>query len=141
MEKEITKKYVKDDLTILWKPSKCIHAAVCVKMLPDVYNPNIRPWIKQDNASVAELKNQINECPSGALSYTDGSETPKKKTEGMVKITVRENGPMLVKGDLEITGTNGQVETKSGMTALCRCGASINKPYCDGAHARIEFKG
>lgn len=59
----------------------------------------------------------------------------------MVKGTVRENGPLLVKGDLEIIGIDGKTEIKSGMTAICRCGASANKPYCDGAHAKIGFKG
>lgn len=139
MEKDITKKYIKDELTILWKPQKCIHAAVCVQMLPKVYNPNERPWLKQENASVTELKKQINACPSGALSYS--SEIENKNEEIMVKATVRENGPMLIKGDIEVTGIDGKTEVKSGMTAICRCGASANKPYCDGAHAKIDFKG
>lgn len=104
MEKEITKKYVKDELTIIWKPKTCIHAAVCVQMLPKVYNPNERPWLKQENASVAELKTQINACPSGALSYIDSTETQKEEAKSMVKATVKENGPMLIKGDIEIMG-------------------------------------
>ena len=141
MEKEITKKYLKDELTILWKPKKCIHAAVCVQMLPDVYNPNERPWLKQENASIAELKRQINECPSGALSYVESNENQTKKESEMVKATVKENGPMLIKGDIEIVGIDGQTEVKSGMTAICRCGASANKPFCDGAHAKVGFKG
>ena len=141
MEKEIIKKYVKDELTIIWKPKTCIHAAVCVQMLPEVYNPNERPWLKQENASIAELKKQINACPSGALNYEDSTETKNEEDTIMVKGTVRENGPLLIKGDLEITGIDGKVETKSGMTAICRCGASANKPFCDGAHAKVGFKG
>lgn len=69
MDKEIIKEYQKDDLTIVWKPKLCAHAGVCVKMLPSVYDPKAKPWIKQENASVEELKNQIDACPSGALSY------------------------------------------------------------------------
>jgi uncharacterized Fe-S cluster protein YjdI len=141
MEKEIIKKYVKDELTIIWKPQTCIHAAVCVQMLPDVYNPNEKPWLKQENASVAALKEQINACPSGALSYIDSTETNNKNESIMVNAAVKENGPMLIKGDLEITHADGRVETKSGMTAICRCGASANKPFCDGAHAKVGFKG
>ncbi|MGB1003982.1 MAG: (4Fe-4S)-binding protein [Salibacteraceae bacterium] len=139
MEKEITKKYIKDELTILWKPKKCIHAAVCVKMLPEVYNPKERPWLKQENASVAELKAQINECPSGALSYIDSTE--KTTISSSVKATIKPNGPMLIKGDIELTGMDGSVENRSGMTAICRCGASANKPFCDGSHAKVGFKG
>lgn len=141
MEKDITKKYVKDDLTILWRPKKCIHAAVCVKMLPDVYNPQDRPWLKPENATIAQLKEQIDACPSGALGWEMVGETKTGQEAEGVKATVRENGPLLVKGQMEVTGIDGKTEMKSGMTAICRCGASQNKPYCDGAHAKINFKG
>ena len=108
-------------------------------MLPDVYNPQERPWMKPENASVAELKAQINECPSGALSYEDDS---VQKEESMaIKATIKPNGPMLIKGDMELTGVDGVVENRSGMTAICRCGASANKPYCDGSHAKVGFEG
>ena len=64
------KNYQKDQLTIHWEPTKCIHAGVCVKTLPKVYNPKERPWIKPENASVDELKAQVDNCPSKALSYS-----------------------------------------------------------------------
>ena len=64
-----THEYNAGEITILWKPKVCIHAGVCVKMLPQVYNPKDRPWIKAENATTEELKNQIENCPSGALSY------------------------------------------------------------------------
>lgn len=64
-----THEYNAGKITILWKPKVCIHAGVCVKMLPKVYNPKERPWIKTENATAEELKNQIEHCPSGALSY------------------------------------------------------------------------
>ena len=62
--------YNNEDITIHWDQSKCIHAGVCVRSLPNVYNPKERPWIKIENASSEELKAQIDKCPSGALSYT-----------------------------------------------------------------------
>lgn len=57
------------DLTVLWTPSKCIHAGVCVRSLPQVYHPKDKPWIKADKASAEELMEQIDRCPSGALGY------------------------------------------------------------------------
>ncbi|MCA6068553.1 (4Fe-4S)-binding protein [Chryseobacterium sp. RG1] len=66
--------YTNGNLTIIWQPQKCIHSTVCVKMLPKVYNPKERPWIKAENASIPELKNQIDHCPSGALSYQINTE-------------------------------------------------------------------
>lgn len=61
--------YHHPDLTIVWKPHLCEHAGVCVRLLPRVYNPKERPWIKPLNATATELMDQINACPSGALSY------------------------------------------------------------------------
>ena len=61
--------YSSGELTIVWQPDLCQHAGICVKMLPKVYNPIERPWIKIENATTEELINQIGKCPSGALSY------------------------------------------------------------------------
>ncbi|WP_430817545.1 N-acetyltransferase [Carboxylicivirga sp. RSCT41] len=65
MEKE----YSNGELTIVWQPDKCTHSGVCVKSLPEVYNPKEKPWIKQHNAKTEQLVRQIDACPSRALSY------------------------------------------------------------------------
>lgn len=65
------KEYQKENLKVLWNPKKCIHAGVCVKTLPKVYDPKAKPWITPENASVEALKSQIDACPSGALSYRE----------------------------------------------------------------------
>lgn len=62
------KEYSNGEITILWQPKKCTHSGVCVKTLPKVYNPKLRPWIKMDNATTAQLRDQVAKCPSGALS-------------------------------------------------------------------------
>ncbi len=64
-----THEYTNGEITVIWQPKKCIHAAICVKSLPQVYNPKEKPWLKPENATSAELKNQIDLCPSGALNY------------------------------------------------------------------------
>ncbi|GAB6119739.1 (4Fe-4S)-binding protein [Dysgonomonas termitidis] len=69
MEKEKIVEYTNGELTIVWKPGICRHAGICVKMLPEVYNPKERPWVKPANATTEQLIGQINSCPSGALSY------------------------------------------------------------------------
>jgi uncharacterized Fe-S cluster protein YjdI len=61
--------YSNEEMTIYWKPTVCIHSAVCVKTLPKVYNPREKPWIKIQNATTKQLVDQIQKCPSGALSY------------------------------------------------------------------------
>ncbi len=66
----MNKEYSNGEITVKWQPKICQHAAICVKTLPKVYHPKATPWIALDNASTEELKNQISQCPSGALSYT-----------------------------------------------------------------------
>ena len=138
--KNIVKKYSKDEFTILWEPIKCIHAAICVKELPGVYDPKAKPWIKPENASVEELKAQIDKCPSGALSYAK-NETSNQNKHMKTEVELMKNGPLLVKGTIEVKSHDGTVETKEKMAAFCRCGASQNKPYCDGNHKSSGFEG
>ena len=138
-EKSRIKKYEKDGLTINWEPDKCIHSAICVKTLPKVYDPNAKPWIKPEHASVEDLMAQIDKCPSGALSY-EMKQNPTSGSAVETEIEVMPNGPVLVKGKVRITHSSGKVEHKDRTTAFCRCGASENKPFCDGAHKKIDFK-
>lgn len=68
------KEYTNGAITIKWEAKKCKHAGICVKTLPAVYNPKASPWIAIKNASTEELKTQIQNCPSGALSYYENEQ-------------------------------------------------------------------
>lgn len=70
MNPEKVNEYSNGEITIVWKPGRCIHAAKCVGALPQVYNPSEKPWIKIENGTTEELIAQIKTCPSGALTYT-----------------------------------------------------------------------
>tara|TARA_B100000508_G_scaffold126189_1_gene110554 strand:- start:844 stop:1269 length:426 start_codon:yes stop_codon:yes gene_type:complete len=140
MEKEIKKEYSNGELTIVWKPVKCIHAAECVKALPKVYNPNRKPWINAEGANTTALKNQIGKCPSGALSYYIKDEDPKAEESSETKVEVLKNGPLLLHGKLCVKDKDGNEVINNEVTAFCRCGASSNKPYCDGSHIKYGFK-
>ena len=139
--KDITKHYTNGELTIVWKPNKCIHAAECVKALPNVYKPKQKPWLTIENATTNELKDQIAKCPSGALSYFMNDKEDKEVATLETKVEVLENGPLLVYGTLKVTDKDGHSENKNKTTAFCRCGASGNKPYCDGSHISAGFEG
>lgn len=70
MENETNKKeYSNGEMAIVWRPGQCIHSGVCTRLLPNVYKPIERPWVKIENATTEELKAQIDRCPSGALTY------------------------------------------------------------------------
>ncbi len=137
--REQIKKYSNEEITIFWQPSRCIHAGECVKALPGVYNPKAKPWIRIENATTEELKSQIAKCPSGALSYRDNREEAIETLDNRIKIEVLKNGPLLIHGPISVTGIRGEQEEKNRVTAFCRCGASQNKPYCDGSHKKINF--
>lgn len=67
--KSIKVKYKADGLTIIWQPDICVHAGICVRMLPTVYHPTERPWVTPQFATKEQLIKQIDACPSKALSY------------------------------------------------------------------------
>ncbi|WP_033960990.1 (4Fe-4S)-binding protein [Psychroserpens jangbogonensis] len=136
-----TKEYSNGEVTIVWKPDSCIHSAICVKGLADVFRPKEKPWIKIDAASTEALVKQVKACPSGAISYYMNGADDNEAESLETKVEVLENGPLLVYGTLNVTHKNGSEETKNRTTAFCRCGASQNKPYCDGAHVDKGFKG
>lgn len=136
-----TKEYSNGEVTVVWEAEKCIHSGMCVRGLPNVFKPKERPWISIDAATTSELVDTVKKCPSGALSYYMNASDNKEAQSLETKVEVLENGPLLVYGTLNVTHKDGSHETKNRTTAFCRCGASQNKPYCDGAHTSENFKG
>ncbi len=136
MAKKTIKEYAKGDLTVLWEPKTCIHAALCVKNLGEVFNPKASPWVNMDGASLDRIRKQVHACPSGALSIKGETASVPSAT----RVQVRPDGPVLIHGDLIVENADGSQVNKGPVTALCRCGASANKPYCDGAHAKTGFQ-
>ena len=139
-----TFKYNNGDLTVVWKPNMCMHSTICFKGLDAVFNPTKRPWINMEGAAREAIIEQVKKCPSGALSYIMSSDTTSTnattETQNLL-IEVLPDGPLLVKNGCSITLSNGSTELKEGSVALCRCGSSQNKPFCDGSHKKIGFKG
>lgn len=134
--KKIIKRYDNDEITVVWQPEKCIHSKICAHGLPEVFNPENRPWVQLERSDNEKIIAQVEACPSGALSLE--SEV-KANNDAPTNISVIQGGPLLINGKLSITLASGEQESKDGTTALCRCGASANKPYCDGSHNNINF--
>ncbi|WP_299672651.1 (4Fe-4S)-binding protein [uncultured Polaribacter sp.] len=138
-KKEIIKEYSNKEITVIWKPNSCIHSKKCWKGLIEVFNPKNKPWVNMDGASSNAIKSQVDACPSGALSYTSNNASKRDSSE-IIDVQCLENGPLMIKGTVKITHSNGTLEVREKTTAFCRCGASENKPFCDGAHRKIDFK-
>jgi uncharacterized Fe-S cluster protein YjdI len=139
----LKKKYTKENLTVIWQPDLCIHSRECFKGLPEVFNPANRPWVNMDAEPVDRIMSQVDKCPSGALSYEmNPEETETDNTmEQPPLIDVSENGPILISGPANLKYKGNQELKDSKIIALCRCGLSSRKPYCDGSHKREGFKG
>ena len=73
-QKNVTKEYTNGEITVVWKPGVCIHSAKCFKGLPGVFDPNARPWINVEGASTEAIVGQVQQCPSGALSFYQNAE-------------------------------------------------------------------
>ena len=92
-----------------------------------------------------EIIKIVNNCPSGALSFKINNEAaepkaqPVQSQQSQTTIQVSKGGPYLVKGKFVFVGTDGKEEFKEGSIALCRCGGSGNKPFCDGTHRKNGF--
>jgi uncharacterized Fe-S cluster protein YjdI len=138
--------YENEDIAVYWDSQTCIHSAVCIRNLGKVFDISKKPWINVSAGTPEEIQNLIHTCPSGALSYEVPGKTKHKETNlnmdtENLKVTISENGPYLIKGNFVVEDAAGnKIETKE-TAALCRCGASTNKPFCDGAHRKIDFKG
>jgi len=130
--------YPTDDLIVEYDPARCIHAKECVKGLPTVFDPTRRPWVDPSLASPDAVEEVVRRCPTGALHYrrtTGESETPAPTNE----VRTAANGPLYIQGRLEIQMATGEPAQETRV-ALCRCGASANKPYCDNSHTETGFR-
>lgn len=143
MAENIKKEYTNGEVTITWEPHKCIHSKKCITGLPSVFDFEKRPWINAEGSSTEDIVKQIDTCPSGALGYFF-KEKEEKSTAAVTKeqlVEVIPNGPLMVYGNLQIKLPNGDTRNESKVSAFCRCGSSQNKPFCDGTHKKINFKG
>ncbi|HVZ37593.1 MAG TPA: ferritin-like domain-containing protein, partial [Polyangiaceae bacterium] len=117
-------------LTLLYEGKRCIHARFCVTWGPNVFLANVQgPWINPDAMSVDSLVEIAHVCPSGAIRYRRKDGKAEEAAPPVNLLAVREGGPYAVRADLRLNGQSG-----SYRATLCRCGASKNKPFCDGSH-------
>jgi CDGSH-type Zn-finger protein/uncharacterized Fe-S cluster protein YjdI len=115
---------------------KCIHSRNCVLGRPDVFVPNVEgEWIHPDSATPDQLIALAQSCPSGAITVERLDGGPQEAPPIVNLARVRENGPIAVHAELILDG-----QPAGTRATLCRCGASQNKPYCDGSHAAAGFQ-
>ena len=131
--------YANDAIEVLWEPKLCIHVRNCVRGLPDVFDAERRPWVDVEAAHADAIAATILTCPTGALHFRRLDGDTQGEPEPETTIEPRPNGPLFVRGRVRIVDNEGRLIREDTRLALCRCGASGNKPFCDGSHRRIGF--
>jgi CDGSH-type Zn-finger protein/uncharacterized Fe-S cluster protein YjdI len=124
-----------EQLVLRFEARRCIHARHCVLGAPRVFLANVKgPWLHPDEMPVEGLVHIARSCPSGAITYQrldGGADEPVPEVN---ELRLRENGPYAVRADVELAGHGRLLRA-----TLCRCGASSNKPFCDGSHNAARF--
>ncbi|MGB3634736.1 MAG: CDGSH iron-sulfur domain-containing protein [Rubrobacteraceae bacterium] len=135
-----SKDYRSEDITVNFDPGRCIHSAECIHSLPEVFDVEKRPWIQPGESDPETVAEVVMRCPTGALQFArkdDGDEEPIPEEN---VVTIAKDGPLYVRGDVEIKEHDGTTFLEDTRIALCRCGESQNKPFCDNSHKNSGFR-
>lgn len=155
MNKNNNREYTNGEITVFWKPDTCIHATICFMKLRKVFDPTKRPWVNMQGATTQEIIDIVDQCPTDALTWkwnrdltVSEAEELNNELEGeemvplpVTEISIVENGPALIKGKFRMKKSSGEPFETPAQIALCRCGSSHNKPFCDGSHFNSGFRG
>ncbi|WP_082579783.1 ferritin-like domain-containing protein [Pelomonas sp. Root1444] len=124
-----------DKLELRFEAQRCIHARFCVTGAPKVFLANVQgPWLHPDAMPVERLVDIAHACPSGAIQYRRKDGAADEAPPPVNLLSVREHGPYAIRGALVLRG-----QALGTRATLCRCGASRNKPFCDGSHHDAHF--
>jgi uncharacterized Fe-S cluster protein YjdI len=133
--------YRTEDLAVTFDPGLCIHSGRCLAGAPAVFDVKRRRWIELESGTPDEIAAVIERCPSGALQYERLDGGPQEAPPEGTTVVPLPNGPLSVRGRLEVRDASGNVVKTGTRFTFCRCGGSENKPFCDNSHRRNGFRG
>jgi len=133
-------KYSGKHAAVSWQGRLCIHIGECGRAKGELFVGGRKPWCQPDESTDDEVFDVVLRCPTGALTvdFDDGSHVEAADPENAVNVAY--NGPLFVRGDLAITDAPANAPGLKYRAALCRCGKSANKPYCDNSHEADGFR-
>jgi CDGSH-type Zn-finger protein/uncharacterized Fe-S cluster protein YjdI len=127
-------------IVVTYDVERCIHARECVLGMPAVFDPDRRPWVDPDAGDADALAGVVARCPTGALHFARTDNGPAEAVPERNAIALVADGPLYASGDIEIIRPGEDPPLKDMRVAFCRCGASTNKPFCDGSHDEAGFR-
>ncbi len=134
------REYRSSSIIVTFEPRFCIHAARCLTNLPDVFDVDMKPWIQPQNAPADRVAEVVMTCPTGALHFRRLDDGQEEKPDPQTTVEIRPAGPLFLRGNVQIKDASGNVIRQDTRVALCRCGYSANKPFCDGSHRAVRFE-
>ncbi len=140
MSKEKPIKYPGKTAEVSWHGRLCIHIGECGRAQGDLFVGGRKPWCQPDASPDDEVKQVVMRCPTGALTYDMADGSRAESADSVNTVQVAYNGPLFVRGDLDIEGAPENAPGLKFRAALCRCGQSRNKPFCDNSHEEAGFK-
>jgi uncharacterized Fe-S cluster protein YjdI len=139
--RDVARTYRTEHIEVRWEPRLCVHVGECFQGLPDVFDPWSRPWVRPAAADPDDIAEVVMRCPTGALHFRRLDGGPQEEDViGDVTLAALPDGPMQVRGKVRLVDGEGNVVREDTRLALCRCGASRQKPFCDGTHRLIGFR-
>ncbi len=133
-------KFQGEKVDVSWDGRLCIHVGECTRAKGDLFESGRDPWGQPDLGEADYVAEVIGRCPTGALSYTRKDGGAEETATEANTVTVTNNGPLYLEGDLSIDGAADDMPGVAFRAALCRCGDSANKPFCDNTHEHAEFR-
>jgi CDGSH-type Zn-finger protein/uncharacterized Fe-S cluster protein YjdI len=127
-------------LVVRFDGKRCIHAAECVRGLPEVFDPNATPWVRPERAAAERVIEIVARCPSGALAAFREDGTPCEQAPATNQARITADGPLHLTGRIDVCDGGGRLIAHETRMSFCRCGASKNKPYCDNSHGGAGFR-
>lgn len=125
---------------VAWNGKLCIHVGECGRAEGELFVGGRKPWCQPDTtAEEAELVQILKRCPTGALSYEKEGAVVDETADTENQIVVANNGPLYASGELQIDAATADTPGVRYRAALCRCGHSKNKPFCDNSHEAAGF--
>lgn len=121
-------------ITVTWSRRRCIHVAECVRGLPVVFEPGRAPWVEPARADADRVAEVVRRCPTGALHFERHDGGAAEAAPAVNVVVPDPDGPLYLSGDIEVVAEDGTPIVRDTRVALCRCGASKNRPFCDGTH-------
>ncbi|NUS48983.1 MAG: hypothetical protein HOQ15_15415 [Gemmatimonadaceae bacterium] len=135
----VTREYGTERITVQWHAERCIHSANCVRALPRVFDPRRRPWVDAQAADADAIAAAVLRCPTGALHFVRHDGGAQEQPDAPTTLTPIRDGPLYVRGNVEVRALDGHVIRDATRVSVCRCGLARQIPFCDNTCRKAHW--